>query len=139
MTKRDRKKGQIQAYRALEQNRKPPVEGFGNKHDGENRIMVRKKDNLLLGDRTPAYLGRETGAAELEISPSTWDRWVKEGILPAPCDAFPNGSPRWRWGDVDRKLSGEIPTTSDKDAAMIRGALNFGSLTRKRRRRRFSE
>ena len=45
-------------------------------------MTVRKTDNLLRGDRTPAYVGRETGAAELQISPDTWDQWVKEGRLP---------------------------------------------------------
>ena len=36
-------------------------------------MTVRKIDNLLRGDRTPAYVGRETGAAELQISADTWD------------------------------------------------------------------
>jgi hypothetical protein len=86
-------------------------------------MTVRKGDNLLRGDRTPAYVDRETGAAELQISPDTWDQWVKEGRLPPPCDTFPSGTPRWRWEDVDRTLSGK--KTADTDAA-IRGALNFG-------------
>jgi hypothetical protein len=34
-------------------------------------MTVRKVDNLLRGDRTPAYVNRETGAAELLISPDT--------------------------------------------------------------------
>ena len=69
-------------------------------------MTLRKTDNLLRGDRTPAYVDRETGAAELLISTDTWDQWVKEGRLPQPCDTFPSGTPRWRWEDVDRKLSG---------------------------------
>jgi hypothetical protein len=71
-------------------------------------LTVRKSENLLRGDRTPAYVSRETGAAELQISADTWDQWVKEGRLPSPCDGFPNGAPRWRWEDVDRKLSGRV-------------------------------
>lgn len=85
-------------------------------------MTVRKADNLLLGHRTPAYVGRETGAAELQISPATWDDWVKEGRLPPPCDTFPSGTPRWRWEDVDRKLSGH--KASGADAAIL-GAANF--------------
>jgi len=85
-------------------------------------MTVRKADNLLRGDRTPAYVNRETGAAELEISPDTWDQWVKEGRLPPSCDTFPAGTPRWRWEDVDRRLSGN--KVADVDAA-VRGALNF--------------
>ena len=87
-------------------------------------MTVRKTDNLLRGDRTPAYVDRETGAAELQISPDTWDQWVKQGRLPAPCDTFPAGIPRWRWEDVDRKLSGQ-KASGTIDAAMT-GALNFG-------------
>ena len=79
-------------------------------------MTVRKTDNLLRGDRTPAYVGREIGAAELQISPDTWDQWVKEGRLPPPSDAFPSGTARWRWEDVDRKLSGY--KVADTGAAM---------------------
>ncbi|MDH2400445.1 hypothetical protein QCM77_10920 [Bradyrhizobium sp. SSUT18] len=86
-------------------------------------MTVRKDHNLLRGDRTPAYVNRETGAAELQISPDTWDQWVKDGCLPGPCDALPAGSPRWRWEDVDRKLSGR--TVVGLDAA-LKGAANFG-------------
>jgi hypothetical protein len=86
-------------------------------------MTLRKTDNLLRGDRTPAYVGRETGAAELQISPDTWDQWVKQGRLPPPCDTFPTGTPRWRWEDVDRRLSGQ--KAADTSAA-LRGAANFG-------------
>jgi hypothetical protein len=86
-------------------------------------MTVRKIDNLLRGDRTPAYVGRETGAAELQISADTWDQWVKEGRLPPPCDGFPNGAPRWRWEDVDRKLSGRVVAAGTGNAAdYLRGA-----------------
>lgn len=85
-------------------------------------MTARKTENLLRGDRTPAYVGRETGAAELQISPDTWDQWVKDGRLPPPCDTFPSGTPRWRWADVDRKLSGQTVSSSD---AAVAGAANF--------------
>jgi hypothetical protein len=86
-------------------------------------MTVRKNENTLRGDRTPAYVGRETGAAELQISPDTWDQWVKDGRLPPPCDTFPSGTPRWRWEDVDRKLSGKTEAAdTDEAAAFIRGA-----------------
>ncbi|MDI4231490.1 hypothetical protein OZ411_01510 [Bradyrhizobium sp. Arg237L] len=97
-------------------------------------MTVRKADNLLRGDRTPAYIGRETGAAELQISPDTWDQWVKEGRLPPPCDAFPPGTPRWRWEDVDRKLSGRAAPADTIEVAM-QGAANFGKRKRKLGRR----
>jgi hypothetical protein len=77
-------------------------------------MTVRKAD-ILLPARTPAYVSREVGAAELQISPETWDRWVDDGILPPPAPGFPQSTPRWKWADVDRKLSGspEHLTTDD--------------------------
>jgi hypothetical protein len=93
-------------------------------------MTVRKKDNLLRGDRTPAYVDRETGAAELLISPDTWDQWVKDGRLPQPCDTFPAGIPGWRWEDVDHKLSGAKATGTD---AAMKGAANFGQKKGNRR------
>jgi hypothetical protein len=94
-------------------------------------MTLRKTDNLLRGDRTPAYVDRETGAAELLISTDTWDQWLKEGRLPPSCDTFPSGTPRWRWEDVDRKLSGR--TASDTADAAMRGALRFGQKKGSRR------
>jgi hypothetical protein len=85
-------------------------------------MTVCKANNLLRGDRTPAYVNRETGAAELLISPDTWDQWVKDGHLPPPCDSFPAGTPRWRWEDVDRKLSGRVTEAANDDgAAYLKG------------------
>lgn len=94
-------------------------------------MTARKSTNLLHGDRTPAYVGRETGAAELQISPDTWDKWVKEGVLPPPCGTLPEGTPRWRWEDVDRKISGKV-ASNGIDAAMA-GALNLGKTKGRRR------
>jgi hypothetical protein len=86
-------------------------------------MTVRKTENLLRGDRTPAYVSRETGAAELQISPDTWDQWVKDGRLPPACDALPSGTPRWRWEDVDRKLSGRVEAADTGNVAdYLRGA-----------------
>lgn len=89
-------------------------------------MTVRKADNVLRGDRTPAYVDRETGAAELRISPDTWDQWVKSGRLPPPAPGFPPDAPRWRWADVDGKLAGRKKPGADGGAeAFIQGAANF--------------
>ena len=93
-------------------------------------MTTRKTNNLLRGDRTPAYVDRETGAAELLISPDTWDHWVKEGRLPPPYDSFPASTPRWRWEDVDLKLAGR--QTAATNAAVL-GAANFGKKKGSRR------
>lgn len=82
--------------------------------------MTERKDALRLPPRTPAFVDREVGAAELRISPETWDRWVKDGVLPAPAPGFPVGSPRWRWVDIDNKLTGKDKPTADDLAEATR-------------------
>jgi hypothetical protein len=94
-------------------------------------MTLRKNDNLLRGDRTPAYVDRDTGAAELRVSQDTWDQWVKDGRLPPPCETFPAGMLRWRWEDVDRKLCGKVAT--DTTEAAMQGALSFGKTKGSRR------
>jgi hypothetical protein len=103
-------------------------------------MTARKKDNVLRGDRTPAFVDRVTGAAELLVSPQTWDNWVKEGRLPPPSEGFPESTPRWRWADVDRKMSGKkLVAANDDDEhaadveAALRGVVNFGSKKAKQR------
>jgi hypothetical protein len=76
-------------------------------------LTVRKSDNLLKGDRTPAYVDRVTGAAEVRISPETWDTWVDEGRIPPAAPGFPDSCPRWRWDDVDAKFSGKNLENTD--------------------------
>jgi hypothetical protein len=103
-------------------------------------MTPRKSDNLLQGDRTPAYVGRETGAAELQISTETWDKWVKEGVVPPPCPAFPAGTLRWRWEDVDRKLSGHVASDNEAKsittAELIERTKNLGKVNRRGRPRK---
>jgi predicted DNA-binding transcriptional regulator AlpA len=58
-----------------------------------------------LSARLTAYVTREEGAAELRISPSTWDELVKSGQIPKPIRLGRTGTIlRWRWADVDRSL-----------------------------------
>lgn len=95
-------------------------------------MTTRKAENLLRGDRTPAYVSRETGAAELQISADTWDVWVKEGRLPPSCLGFPASTPRWRWEDVDRRLSGRKAEAADADA-YIKGATTHPKKKARRR------
>lgn len=92
--------------------------------------MTARKADIPLPARTPAYVDRELGAAELRISPTTWDQWVKGGRLPPPAPGFPADAPRWRWADVDRKLAGGCVGDAD---AFVKGAANFGAKKDKRR------
>jgi len=68
--------------------------------------MTASRHALPARDRVPEFVDRATGAAELCISPATWDKWVKNGILPQPACGFPPSSPRWCWIDVRDKLRG---------------------------------
>ena len=92
-------------------------------------MTKRKAENRL--DRTPRYVSRETGAAELDISPQTWDRWVKEGRLPPPAPGGSPDSPRWRWKDVDAKLMGKTVATGDP---FIEAVERYGTTTDNRDR-----
>lgn len=78
-------------------------------------MTTRECDIAPRDDRPPSYVDRETGAAELRISPETWDKWVAAGTLPAASPNFPQSSPRWRWADVDNKLSGKTDTPEGLD------------------------
>lgn len=52
----------------------------------------------LIGDRPPAYPSKATLAAELDISESTVDQWVKRDLLPKPIRR--GGAVRWCWAEV---------------------------------------
>jgi hypothetical protein len=95
--------------------------------------MTPRKTDLALPSRTPAYVDRETGAAELGISPATWDRWVDEEILPAAAPGFPSTCPRWRWADVDSKMAAkQIDTVKEN---ILLGAQRLKNVTAKNRTR----
>jgi hypothetical protein len=89
--------------------------------------MTARKDHLRLFSRTPAYVDRESGAAELRISPATWDRYVAEGRIPPPAPGFPADTPRWRWEDVDNKLAGRV--NAGDDIIVAAGRLKHGKKT----------
>lgn len=57
----------------------------------------------LIGDRPPAYPSKATLAAELDISESTVDAWVKLDLLPQPIRR--GGSVRWCWAEVVARMT----------------------------------
>lgn len=74
----------------------------------EGAGMTTRKTEIPLASRLTAYVSREQGAAELQVSPSTWDDMVECGQLPPPLRlGRMKNIPRWRWEDVDKALSGE--------------------------------
>jgi hypothetical protein len=76
--------------------------------------MTTRKENLRLPPRTPAYVDRETGAAEFCVSPETWDRWEKEGRLPSPAPGFPPSEVLAMLADsaLEAELGLSTPSTS---------------------------
>jgi hypothetical protein len=64
-----------------------------------------RKTDLHLRARTPTYVSREVGAAELCISPQTWDRMVDRKELPLA--TIVSGMPRGKWETVEAWLSGK--------------------------------
>lgn len=106
--------------------------------------MTAPKASLTLPSRTPAFVSREIGAAELCISPSTWDNWVSAGILPEPAPGLPTGAPpRWRWAEVEARLAGTAAPVGalvhsaqvDTVDPFIAAARSFGDGQKKGRKR----
>ena len=72
-------------------------------------VMTTRKDKLALTSRLTAFVTKEEGAAELRISPSTWDDMVKQQQLPKPYLVGPNKDlPRWRWCEVENSIVGDV-------------------------------
>jgi predicted DNA-binding transcriptional regulator AlpA len=86
--------------------------------------MTTRKADLKLTPRLTAYVTREAGAAELQISPSTWDDMVERGLLPPPYKLGPNQDlPRWRWYEVEQRIVGNDKTAGDQ-TPFFRGLAN---------------
>jgi hypothetical protein len=88
--------------------------------------MTGRKSDLTLPARTPTYVSREVGAAELCVSPDTWDRMVASGELPPPDNRFLGAMPRWKWAKVEAWLSSaekgvNIPPSPYVEAAEAAG------------------
>lgn len=56
----------------------------------------------IIGPRPPSYVSKATLAAELDMSESTVDVYVRRGLLPKPIKR--GGSVRWCWAEVDADL-----------------------------------
>jgi predicted DNA-binding transcriptional regulator AlpA len=66
----------------------------------------------IYGDRPPSYVSKATLAAELDMSESTVDSYVKRGLLPQPFKW--GGSVRWAWADVSAHLSAKAIGDDDQ-------------------------
>ncbi|WP_138470847.1 AlpA family transcriptional regulator [Poseidonocella sp. HB161398] len=70
----------------------------------------------IFGDRPPAYPGKATLAAELDMSESTVDSYVKRGLLPPP--VMRGGAVRWCWAEVVSYLDAGAKGADGEDPFM---------------------
>jgi predicted DNA-binding transcriptional regulator AlpA len=57
-----------------------------------------------MGDRVPEYVTRQRAAMELCMSDDTFDKYVREGILPSPKRR--GKLTRWKWSEIVAVLDG---------------------------------
>lgn len=94
--------------------------------------MTVRKASLPLPPRTPTYVSREVGAAELCISPETWDRMVAAGELPKADKRFLGTMPRWEWAAVQVHLRGGDERATMQEDVYVRGADNAKAKEKRR-------
>jgi hypothetical protein len=101
-------------------------------YGGRHRRMTARKASLPLPPRTPAYVSREVGAAELCVSPETWDRMVAAGELPKADKRFLGTMPRWEWAAVQVHLRGGDERATMQEDVYVRGADNAKAKEKRR-------
>jgi hypothetical protein len=95
--------------------------------------MTVRKSDIPLNSRLTAFVSRETGAAELQVSPSTWDAMEECGQLPKPYLLGPNKDiKRWLWADVVKRIVGEEITGDQQPEPFFRGLASGTTKERKR-------
>ena len=94
--------------------------------------MTVRKASLPLPPRTPAYVSREVGAAELCVSPETWDRMVAAGELPKADKRFLGTMPRWEWAAVQVHLRGGDERATMQADVYVLGADNAKAKEKRR-------
>jgi predicted DNA-binding transcriptional regulator AlpA len=57
-----------------------------------------------MGDIVPAYLSKQRACRELDMSDDTFDKYVREGVLPQPKRR--GGLKRWKWSEIIAALDG---------------------------------
>jgi hypothetical protein len=96
--------------------------------------MTARKAEIPLGPRLTAYVTRESGAAELQVSPSTWDEMVNRGVLPKPYLLGPNKDlKRWRWCEVENSIIGDVIGDVHQEREPFFRSLTSGQTTERKR------
>ena len=57
-----------------------------------------------MGKIVPAYVCRQTACRELDMSDDTFDKYVREGVLPQPKRR--GRLKRWKWSEIVAALDG---------------------------------
>jgi predicted DNA-binding transcriptional regulator AlpA len=57
-----------------------------------------------VADPIPAFISRKRAAAELDMSPDTFDEYVRKGVLPPPKRR--GKLTRWKWAEIAEALEG---------------------------------
>jgi hypothetical protein len=95
--------------------------------------MTVRKCDIPLNSRLTAFVSRETGAAELQVSPSTWDEMEKCGQLPKPHFLGANKDiKRWLWAEVVARIVGEEIAGEQQSEPFFRGLASGTTKERKR-------
>jgi hypothetical protein len=96
--------------------------------------VTKPKSELPLPARTPTYVSREVGAAELCISPETWDAMVARGELPKPDHKIGDVMPRWKWDHIEAWLSNKGNGSGITRDPYVMGAEGLNASAQKKRR-----
>ena len=65
-------------------------------------MMMRGVKDMAEG--IPAYVSRKRAALELDMSPDTFDEYIRKGILPAPKRR--GKLTRWKWEEIADAIDG---------------------------------
>jgi predicted DNA-binding transcriptional regulator AlpA len=95
--------------------------------------MTARKSDIPLNSRLTAFVSAATGAAELQVSPSTWDEMEKCGQLPKPYLLGPNADiKRWYWPEVVKRIVGDAADDQQQREPFFRGLTDGTTKERKR-------
>jgi predicted DNA-binding transcriptional regulator AlpA len=94
-----------------------------------NSEMTTRKSAIPLASRVTAYVSREHAAAELQVSPSTFDDLVAGGYLPKARRI--GGILRWRWQDIDAAICKDDVAALNQEP-YFKGSSNGTATDRKR-------
>ena len=72
-------------------------------------MAFRSRAKSAMLDRVPEYVTRQRAAAELCMSDDTFDKYVREGLLPSPKRR--GKLIRWKWSEIVSVLDGGPAST----------------------------